>query len=219
MKTPSILIACECSGRVREAFRRRGWDAWSCDLKPAEDGSPYHLVGDALEAIRIGSWVDSWDAMIAHPVCRYLANSGVRWLVDKEGNINQERWELAQLGADFFRSLCEAPIRFRAIENPIQHKYALQMHEQGKATQYIQPWQHGHTESKATGLWLYNLPKLVPSNVVYDEMMALPVAERNKVHRMPPGPEREANRSRTYQGIANAMADQWGAYMERELRV
>lgn len=214
MKMPRILIACECSGRMREAFRARGWDAWSCDLKPAEDNSPFHIQGDALLAIEN----EKWDAMIAHPVCKFLANSGVRWMWNEDGTKNQPRWDDALAGASFFKALCEAPIRYKAIENPIQHKYALQMHGQGKATQYVQPWMHGHMESKSTGFWLYNLPPLLHSNNVYEEMMKLPASQRNRIHRMPPGPNRETERSRTFPGIANACAEQWGSYMEKELK-
>lgn len=213
MRQLSILIACECSGRMRDAFRARGWDAWSCDLKPDETGTGPHIQGDALEAIHFRRW----DAMIAHPVCRYLTNSGVCWLYDKDGGRNEQRWIDMQAGADFFRDLVNAPIRFKAIENPIQHKYAVEAHGCGKASQFVQPWMFGHPEQKATGFWLRNLPPLKPTNNVKDYMMTLPDNQRQRIHYMPPGPDREAERSRTLPGIAQACADQWGAFMEKML--
>lgn len=213
MKRPSILIACECSGIMRDAFLARGWDAWSCDLKPDETARGPHIQGDALAAISFRRW----DAMIAHPVCRYLTNAGTRWLYNTDGTRNEARWRDMEDGAGFFRALYHAPIRFKVIENPIQHKHAISLHGCGKATQYVQPWMHGHPESKATGFWLAGLPKITPTNNVRHIMDGLPAKERNRIHYMSPGPDREAERSRTYPGIAAACAEQWGSFMEAEL--
>ena len=184
-----VLIACEFSGIVREAFRRRGHDAWSCDLLPAEDrGGAYmaHLLGDAIWASRLGDW----DLMICHPPCTHLAVSGARWFKEKQT-------EQAE-ALDFVRRLLDAPIPRIALENPI----SIISSRIRKPDQIIQPWQFGHGEVKATCLWLKNLPKLVPTNIVEGRMP--------RVHFASPGPDRWKERSRTMSGIAEAMADQWG---------
>jgi len=189
-----VLVACEYSGRVRQAFRERGHDAWSCDLyEPAEDGSPWHRAADAVRVAYEGGW----DLMIAHPPCTHLAVSGARWFKEKE----QEQIE----AADFFMALADAPIPRIALENPVCIMSSLYR----KPDQVIQPWMFGHGETKATCLWLKGLPHLVPTNMVPGRD---PV-----VHRMPPGPDRWKNRSRTYQGIADAMAEQWGNPRQMEL--
>lgn len=204
-----ILIACECSGVVRRAFRALGFDAWSCDLKPAEDGDAHHIQGDAVEAAYAGGW----DMLIAHPVCRYLANSGAKHLyqgMNKANGPDPIRWAAMREGAAFFLRFWNAPVGLIAVENPIMVGHAKRIigaHQ----TQTIQPWMFGHPESKATCLWLRGLPKLIPTLNVYDEMMHLPLAKRTRVHFTPPGPNRETDRSRTLAGIAGAMADQWGA--------
>lgn len=185
-----VLIACEFSGIVREAFRARGHDAWSCDLLPAEDDNTFHVEGDALET----ALDRSWDLMIAHPPCTRLANSGVCWL-EKRG-----LWGEMREAAAFFRELLNAPIPRIAVENPIPHRYAVEQIGR-KYDQIIQPWQFGHGETKATCLWLKNLPLLKPTNIV-DGRVA-------RVHREPPGPDRWKNRSRTMIGIAKAMSQQW----------
>lgn len=203
-----VLIACECSGVVRRAFRALGHDAWSCDLKPAEDGDAHHIQGDAVEV----AYRPGWDLLIAHPVCRYLANSGAKHLyvgMNKANGPDPARWAAMREGAAFFLRFWNAPVRLIAVENPIMVGHAKRIigaHQ----TQTIQPWQFGHPESKATCLWLRGLPKLIPTHNVYDAMMRLPLAERTRVHFAPPGPQREANRSRTLEGIAAAMAAQWG---------
>lgn len=194
-----VLIACEFSGRVREAFRKKGHDAWSCDLLPADDGSKYHIQGDVLEILN-----DGWDMMIAHPPCTYLTNSGVTWLY-RDG----DRWKDLIDGAVFFRTLWQADIPLIAVENPIMHKYAKQIIG-GTQTQVIQPYMFGHAERKATTLWLKGLPKLQPTNNVYDEMMELPKNVRERLHYLPPSKDRWKLRSMTYQGIADAMSEQWG---------
>lgn len=181
-----ILVACEFSGVVRRAFRAHGHDAWSCDLLPAEDGSPYHDQCDV--EWKLGS---NWDLMIAHPPCTHLAVSGARWFKEKQD----------EQGAalNFVRLLLEAPIPKIALENPI----SIISSRIRKPDQIIQPWQFGHGEVKATCLWLKGLPKLVPTDIVEGRVA--------RVHREPPGPDRWKNRSRTYEGIAKAMAEQWGS--------
>lgn len=179
-----VLVACEFSGVVREAFRKRGHDAWSCDLLSAEDVSEFHIQGDVLCVLN-----DGWDLMIAHPPCTHLAVSGARWFKDKF--IEQ------QLALNFVSDLLNAPILRIALENPI----SIISSRIRKPDQIIQPWMFGHGETKATCLWLKNLPKLIPTNIVE--------GREARVHKMAPGPDRWKERSRTLQGIANAMAEQW----------
>lgn len=179
-----VLIACEFSGIVREAFKKRGYDAWSCDLLPTEIPGQ-HIQGDVLKVL----W-DGWDLMIAHPPCTHLAVSGARWFKNK-------RYEQC-LAIDFFKRLVCAEINKIAIENPIGIMSTMWR----KPDQIIQPWQFGHGEKKATCLWLKNLPKLIPTKVVEGRYA--------RVHKEPPSKDRWKNRSRTYQGIADAMAEQWG---------
>lgn len=180
-----ILIACEFSGRVREAFRKRGHDAMSCDLLPSDiEGN--HYMGDVRDVLHKG-----WDMMIAHPPCTHLAVSGARWFKDKQ----QEQKE----ALEFVKLLFNAPIGKIALENPI----SIISSKIRKPDQIIQPWQFGHGETKATCLWLKNLPKLVPTNIVD--------GRKPVVHYASPGPDRWKLRSLTYQGIADAMAQQWGS--------
>lgn len=210
-----VLVACEYSGRVREAFRRLGHDAWSCDLLPSEDDSASHIIGDVLDLLHL-----RWDLMIAHPPCTYMANSGAKhlYLGMKKGNgRNEERWAKMAEAAAFFRRLWTADIPYIAIENPVMVGHALELVGEN-FTQSIQPWQFGHKEVKRTCLWLKGLPPLVETDNVYDEMMALPYGERAKVHYASPGPDRWKERSRTYQGIADAIAHQWGSWVENQLR-
>jgi site-specific DNA-cytosine methylase len=181
-----VLIACEFSGAVRDAFRARGHYAVSCDLMPAEAGGP-HYQGDVRDLIE--NW-RGWDLLIAHPPCTHLAVSGARWFKDKAD-------EQAQ-ALDFVRYLLAAPIPRICIENPV----SVISSRIRKPDQSIQPWQFGHGEVKRTCLWLKNLPKLRPTNIVS--------GREARVHRMPPGPDRWKERSRTFAGIAEAMADQWG---------
>ena len=195
-----ILVACEYSGRVRRAFAALGHDVLSADFEPAEDDSPYHYQGDCFDLIND----QHFDLMIAHPPCTYMANSGVMWLHRDPG-----RWSKLDEGAAFFRRLLHAPIEKKCLENPIMHRYARERVGRNK-TQVIQPWMFGHTEQKATCLWLEGLSPLRPTNVVKAEMMKLPKRERERLHYLPPGPDRWKERSRTYSGIAEAMAAQWG---------
>ena len=179
-----VLVACEYSGRVRDAFIAAGHEAVSCDLLPTEVDGP-HYVGSVEDIIG-----DGWDLMVAHPPCTYLARSGARgW-----GNRLAEQEDALA----FVRLLMEAPIDRIAIENPI----GCISTRIRKPEQIIQPWQFGHGETKATCLWLKNLPALVPTDIVD--------GREARVHRMPPGPDRWKERSRTYKGIAAAMAAQWG---------
>ena len=194
-----VLVACEYSGRVRDAFRARGHHAVSCDILPTDVAGPHH-EGDVRDILGEG-----WDLMIAHPPCTYLTNSGVTWL-----HKDPSRWAKLDDGAAFFKMLLAAPIERIAVENPIMHKYAKERIGGIKQSQVIQPWMFGHTEQKATCLWLKNLPLLQPTNNVKEQMMALPDNERQRLHYLPPSADRWKKRSETFQGIADAMAEQWG---------
>lgn len=193
MNKRRMVVLCEFSGVVREAFAKLGWDAWSVDLLPTEIPGQ-HIQGDALEVLGEG-----WDLAICHPPCQYLANSGARWLYI-DGDRNEARWALMAYAAEFFNALLNAPINHIAVENPIQHKHARQLITT-PYTQIIQPYMFGHGESKATCLWLKNLPKLQPTNQVEGRV--------GRVHHEAPSVDRWKNRSRTLQGIGDAMASQW----------
>lgn len=194
-----VLVACEFSGIVAQAFRDAGHDAWSCDIIPSElcDGTPKqhklrdgdccgHIIGDVLDILEPGMW----DLMIAHPPCTHLCVSGARWFETKQ--VEQRK------AIYFFKALANAPVPKIAIENPVGVMSTLWR----KPDQYIQPWEHGHGETKKTGLWLKGLPLLKPSNIVK--------GREARIHHMSPGPNRGKERSRFYPGIAEAMADQWG---------
>lgn len=185
--TMRVLVACEFSATVRDAFRARGHDAWSVDLVPTEGDDRWHLQGDCLAVLDLG-----WDLLIAHPPCTDLAVSGARHFGRKraDGRIDE--------ALRFVRALMDAPIPRKCIENPV----SLISTAIKRPSQVIQPWQYGHGETKATCLWLEGLPLLMPTSVVAGRAAV--------VHRMPPGPDRARNRSRTYRGVAQAMADQWG---------
>lgn len=186
MKKLRVLIACEYSGRVRDAFAAIGHDAMSCDLLPTDaPGKHYH--GDVKDII-----YDGWDLLIAHPPCTHLAVSGARHFAAKQASGVQDE------ALDFVRFMLDAPIEKIALENPI----SIISSRIRKPDQIIQPWQFGHGETKSTCLWLKGLPKLVPTNIVD--------GRDDRIHRMPPGPDRWKKRSTTYQGIADAMAEQWG---------
>jgi len=190
---PRALVACEYSGRVRDALTRVGFHAVSCDLLPSETEG-HHIQGDVFDVIDLG-----WDLLIAHPPCTDLATSGARWFPEKIADGRQAR------ALDFVRKLLASPIPFKALENP---KSVISSHIR-KPDQIIQPWQFGHGEVKATCWWLQNLPPLVPTQIVDGRS---PV-----VHHMAPGPDRWKNRSRTYQGVADAIAQQWGLYVIQAL--
>lgn len=182
-----ILIACEFSGRVRDAFLHLGYDAVSCDLLPSESKRGYHYQGDMFDIID-----ENWDLMIAHPPCTHLASSGARWFSAKKADGRQQE------AIDFFLKLTETKIPKVCIENPIGIMSSIFR----KPDQIIQPWQFGHPETKATCLWLKNLNPLIPTRIVS--------GREQKIHNLPPGPDRWKDRSRTYRGIATAMAEQWG---------
>lgn len=190
-----VLVACEFSGVVRRAFRALGHDAWSCDLLPAEDGSEFHFQRDVIGLL---GEMRPWDLMVAHPPCTHLAVSGARWFKDKQkeqaGALEFVEWLFA--AGDVIDRIC--------IENPI----SIISSRIRKPDQIIQPWQFGHGETKATCLWLKGLPLLRPTNIVD--------GREARVHRMPPGPDRWKERSRTFEGIAQAMAQQWGGVVEAE---
>jgi len=185
----NVLVACEFSGVVRDAFIRKGHNAISCDLIETVSPGP-HVIGDVQYMLRM-----KWDMIIAHPPCTYLCNSGVRWL----DTIKGRKFDM-KIAAYFFEKLLHADCHKICVENPIPHKYALEIIGR-KYDQIIQPWQFGHGETKATCLWLKGLPKLEPTNIVD--------GREARIHKMPPSKDRGLLRSITYQGIADAMAEQW----------
>jgi hypothetical protein len=197
-----VLVACEFSGTVRDAFIRHGHEAMSCDVLPTEASGP-HYQGDVRDVLH-----DGWDLMVAHPPCTYLANSGAHWLHRKEG-----RWALMREGALFFKLLLEAPIPRVAVENPVMHKYAVEIIGR-RQDQTIQPYEYGHSESKRTGLWLRGLPHLYPTKV-------LPKPARGHwgnqtpsgQNKLGPSPDRWKLRSTFYTGWAEAMATQWSSML------
>lgn len=200
-----VLVACEFSGVVRNAFRELGHIAYSCDILPADDSQDYHLQCSVLDVFD-GYKGFKWDLMIAHPPCTYITNAGVRHLhsvPSRNGvitkNHGEERWRLLYEACDFFNKLQNCDIPRICVENPIPHKYARE--KIGKYTQIIQPWQFGHGETKATCLWLKNLPLLQPTNVV--------VGRESRIYKMGPSKDRAKLRSITFEGIGKAMAQQW----------
>ena len=186
-----VLVACEYSGIVRDAFLKRGHDAVSCDILPTESPGP-HIQRDVLDVLDQG-----WDLIVGHPPCTYLANSGVRWLHERP-----DRWQELDNGAAFFRALLGAPCEKIALENPTPHRYAVE--RIGRNYDHaIQPWEFGDPETKKVCLWLKGLPPLMATEAPTEQRTA-------RVHRMPPGPNRQKERSRFFPGIARAMAEQWG---------
>lgn len=203
-----VLIGCECSGIVRRAFAALGHDAWSCDLKPAEDRSNHHIVGDVRDLLGLG-----WDLLaVMHPPCTRLTNSGVRWLsVPPPGRTRDEMWAELDAGAALFSACWNAPIERIAVENPVMHRHAKARIENfAPHSQSVQPWQFGDDEAgpdnvkKRTCLWLKGLPRLVATGSL-DGRTA-----RAEIHRASPGPDRAERRSRFFPGLAAAMAKQWG---------
>lgn len=192
-----VLIGCEESATVRDAFRKLGHDAYSCDLMGSRGDSAWHITGDVFRAIRKRG---PWDMLIVFPPCTHLCVSGARWWPKKL---------VAQYDAiEFCRHLIDegCVIGKFAMENPI----GILSTAIRKPDQIIQPWMFGHMEQKSTCLWLYGLPKLVPTNDVKAEMLKLPKNQRERLHYLPPSPTRARDRSKTFQGIADAMAMQWG---------
>lgn len=221
-----VLIACEYSGRMREAFRAKGHDVTSVDLLPSDDNSPHHVVGNALTV----AYSHQWDLMIAHPPCTYLSNSGVGWLRGKDHvdcdvswrneplAVSGKRWAQMLAGAEFFADLLAAPINKIAVENPVMHKYG-----RWAITQYlgypmpkmhfVQPWWFGHEAFKATGFALKNLPPLTkPTTALVPPKPGTPEHKTwtNRIHGLPPSADRWKIRSTTFQGIATACAEAWG---------
>ena len=190
-----VLIACEFSGVVTNAFRLKGHEAWSCDILPTDSNPDWHIQGDVLKQLD-----KNWDMMIAHPPCTYLCNSGVSWL-----HKDESRWVELEKASEFFKTLLEYDIPKICVENPIPHKYG----KLPKYSQIVQPYEYGHPERKATCLWLKNLPKLKPTNNVKDEMLKLPKTQQQPTFYVPIK-DRAKNRSITFEGIAQAMVEQWG---------
>lgn len=238
MKTPNeifILVGCEESQAITIALRAKGFQAFSCDLLPCSGGHPeWHIQGDVFNAIDGGTlktqsgnsvFIYKWHGGIFHPTCTYLTNSGVRWLYPNSLSTNPERWSRLVDAMEFFNKIkkhCRINrILHYALENPIPHKYARDgfglAKGIGKYDQLIQPYQFGHLEKKATCLWLTGFPQLKHTNNVYDEMMKLDYKDRAKIHYASPGPERAKIRSKTYSGIAEAIADQYGDFLVNNL--
>ena len=195
-----VLVGCESSGVVREAFRRLGHDAWSCDLLPADDGSPYHIQGDVLDQLDGG-----WDCGLFFPTCTYLCRSGWHWCNAPDSAVlplkGGPRREAAKNAREFFLRLYRAPMRYKALENPRPSPHAkLPPHSQS-----IQPWMFGHGETKETFLWLVNLPPLMATRMM--------CGREGRIHKMPRGKNRWKERSRTFPGIGEAMATQWSAFI------
>lgn len=226
-----VLVACEFSGVVRRAFQAAGHDAWSCDLQASDDASIYHIIGDARDVVREG-----WDLLIAHPPCTRLTNSGVRWLAERD------LWGELEEGAALFRDMLDAPVARIAVENPIPHGHAMARIGR-KYDQIIQPWMFGHDASKATCLWLKGLPVLRPTKFAEPRWICCGIEVSREAgkygcpncngdngparprwsnqtnsgqNRLSPGRDRANQRSKTYEGIAAAMAHQWGSTSHQE---
>ena len=199
-----VLVACEYSGVVRRAFRDAGFDAWSCDLLPADDGSPHHVHADVREVLAY-----DWTLMIAHPPCTHLAVSGARHFAQKAAQQHE--------ALDFVRVLMNAPIKHIAVENPV----SIISSRIRKPEQIIQPYQFGHDASKSTCLWLKNLPRLQSTSLVAPRIVNGRSRWGNQTdsgqNKLTPSPDRWKRRSATYTGIAEAMADQWGSYLKQQM--
>jgi len=204
-----VLIGCETSGIVRNAFIEQGHDAWSCDVLPSDDQTNRHIQDDVLNVLKS----DNWDMlMVAHPPCTRLCNSGVRWLHKAPPNKTlKQMWDELEKGAKLFSSLLNANVPRVAVENPVMHKHAKQRIENYQPfSQSIQPWQFANDDDsddnvkKRTCLWLKNLPKLIPTGNVNGS------TARDECHKVPPSKDRWKIRSKFYHGIARAMAIQWG---------
>lgn len=207
----NVLVCCEESGVVRDAFRELGHEAWSCDLEGVEPRGKwpnYHLYGDCRLFFHYFGW--RWDLIIAHPPCDNLANCSAKWLYHggrKENGEDPDRWKAMWKDAAFYCDMLEAPADRICVENPIMLGYARDFidgfNTRKTVRQIVQPWQFGHGEQKATVLELFNLPPLVPTNIVE--------GREQRVWKMTPSPTRKRDRAETYAGIAAAMADQWGS--------
>ena len=217
-----ILVACEESQTVTKAFRKLGFEAYSCDILECSGGHPeWHLQIDCLEALKL-----NWDLLIAHPPCTYLSNAGARFLYPK-GKLNEDRYKKGLEGKEFFMKLLNAPIKYICVENPVSSR----IFEMPEFTQEIQPYQFGHPFTKKTRLWLKGLPKLEPTDIINKEIESyLPSntggakrGQKFQIKTVNPentkvagwfnkgsGKDRQRNRSKTFEGIANAMVEQWG---------
>lgn len=209
-----VLVGCEHSGTVRNAFRDRGFDAWSCDLLPDDALSDRHIVGDVRDVLG-----DGWDLAILHPPCTRLCNSGVRWLTaPPNGKTLPQMWRELDAAASLFSDCLNAPVRRVAVENPIMHKHAkARIRNYAKPDQTVQPWWFGHEAFKATSLFLHNLPALRPTDKLTPP---LPKTEAHKawsfIHRASESSRRWRLRSKTFAGLAQAMAQQWGDVLINE---
>lgn len=194
-----ILVACEESQAVTIAFRNRDIEAYSCDILPCSGGRPeWHIQDD------VSRYLDTrWTAVIGFPPCTHLAGSGAKWFQQKRASGEQDK------AVEFFLSIVNANTEHVAVENPVGIISSVWR----KPDQILNPYEFGHPEQKRTCLWLDGLPKLIPTKNVYREMMELPVNQRERLHYLPPSPDRAKLRSKTFHGIADAMADQWGTYL------
>lgn len=195
-----VIVGCEYSGRVRNALRENGINAMSVDLLPSEDNSKHHYQGDIAPYLSM-----PWRMAIFHPSCQYLANSGVRWRVERQ------EWQQVREAAEFFLACYNANAPLVAVENPVQHKYAREAIGGMRPSFSVQPWEFGDPAKKRTCFWTRGLPPLVPTS----DMTAADA--RADCHLAPPSPDRWKERARTYPGIAEAIADQWGAVLKKEL--
>lgn len=209
MKQFKILVACEESQEVCKAFRNRGFEAYSCDTQDCSGGHPeWHIKGDAI----LEAYSGKYDMMIAHPPCTYMSKAGARFMYPKAGFLNEERLKQAMEAKGFFFKLMNAPIKYKAIENPTPLKIV----GLPQPSQVVQPYEYGHPYSKRTLLWLNNLPMLIPTNIVSEYTPYLPSntggAKRGQKHSR--GTSKNAKESsKTFSGVAKAMADQWGEYL------
>lgn len=198
----NVMVFFEFSATVRDAFRSEGHNAWSLDILPTEGDHNYHIVADARDYVERYGWNTPngkpIDLAVFHPPCQYLANSGARWLYKKDKSRDEDRWGKMREAAELFQWCLDSPVPMSCVENPIQIGHA----GLPKYTQVVQPFEYGHGETKATCLWLKGLPLLEPTDVVD--------GREARIHKMPPSPDRWKDRSRTYPGIAKAMASQWG---------
>ena len=209
-----ILLACEYSNTVSKEFRKKGHTVISCDLLPNDEDNTNHYQGDVFDIIN-----DGWDFVGGHPSCQYITNSGVCHLYNKDGSQNIPRWIELEKAVNFFNAL-KSKIKKGYLENPIPHKYARDgffsvvtgdwVRGIGDYSQIIQPYHHGHLESKATCLWLINLNRLKETSNVKEQMQKLPKNIFQRLHYLPPSKDRWKIRSKTFPGIARAMAEQWG---------
>lgn len=213
MRSIRCLIACEYSATVRDAFRARGFNAWSCDVLPTEGDPAFHIVGDVQDVLRRGFW----DLVILHVPCTAMGVCGNRTYGRGKAK-HGEREAAIDWTLETVRLALQSATAV-ALENPASVIFPIlrDVYDCGVDVQYIQPWQHGHPEQKKTGLALFDLPRLTPTDDVYDHMMTLPRAQRERVFFMSPGADRGKERARFYPGIAAAMASQWGGHLSQNL--